>query len=432
MLFGAVMAISSIARGQEPPLAGEPSACDSIESAGDASQPMCDCLWCRPKLTNDWGGRRTALAAQGFTYDMYLTQFFQDVATGGREQDGEYGGKLDYLPSLDAGKLGLQEGLFVNVHAETRYGASVNKIDGLLTPSNIAMNFPNKEKNLSALTGFKVTQALSESFVVYAGKINTLDEYPLRYNGGPGLGGFMNTSLVFNPIAARTVVYSAAGVGFAVLSNLEPVFTCSIFDPEERATKGLEGLFSRGFVIVPNFTFGVKPGGMPGKYNFGGTYSNAKYRSVDPDAYLDFPIAPGTFPTETGSWSLYSNFYQSIWVEDQNPKRAWGLFGQFGISDGNPNPVRFVANGGVGGASPLPERTLDTFGLGYFYIGLSQNFKSLAAPILPQQDEYGVEYFYNYAVTPWSRFTADLQVARPSTVGLKTAVIPGIRWQVIF
>jgi porin len=121
-----------------------------------------------------------------------------------------------------------------------------------------------------------------------------------------------------------------------------------------------------------------------------------------------------------------------LWVDPCDEKRTWGVFGQFGISDGNPNPIRYVANGGLAGRSMLPCREFDTFGVGFFYLGLSSEFKALAAPILPQQDEYGVELFYNIAMTRWCRVTADLQVARPSTVGFDTAVIPGLRMEIVF
>lgn len=250
----------------------------------------------------------------------------------------------------------------------------------------------------------------------------------------------MNSSLVFNPIAARTIPYSAAGVGAAVLRDGEPLFTFTAFDPEERATKGLENLYARGVVLMPDLVLRGKPFGRPGVLNVGGTWSSAKYRSLDPAAYLniisqvlrDNPGQITRSPVETGSWSVYTNFYQSLWVDERDEKRTWGVFGQFGISDGNPNPVRFVANGGVGGRSMIPGRTLDTFGVGYFYLGLSGDFKAVTRPFNPQRDEYGVELFYNFAVTPWARFTADLQIARPSTVGVGTAIIPGIRFQMLF
>lgn len=403
----------------------------------------------RLRLTGNWGGARSCLAEHGLTFDLFATQFYQGVASGGREQEFEYGGKVDYLFNIDGGKLGLWKGFFVNLHAETRFGNDVNGVDGLIAPSNIAMSFPEKDRQITALTGLKLTQALSENFAIYAGKINTLDEYPLRYSPGlgtnkPGLEGFMNTSLVFNPIAARTIPYAAAGVGGAILEEGEPLFTLTVFDPEERAVKGLENLFTRGAVIMPDLVLRGKPFGRPGVLNLGGTYSNAKYRSFDPAAYLNLPLGEllaaegatedleGLGPQETGSWSVYANFYQSLWVDVSDEKRNWGVFGQFGLSDGNPNPIRYVANGGIGGRSMFTGRTLDTFGIGYFYLGLSENYKALTQPLLPQRDEFGAELFYNYAITPWCRLTGDMQIARPSTVEFDTAIITGLRLQLLF
>lgn len=432
---------SAVAWGQEPGAVGTPAA-DVLPAVElTPSNPYAGDLHTRLRATGDWWGHRSALADHGVTFDLFATQFYQGVASGGREQEFEFGGKLDYLFNLDTGKLGLWQGGFVNLHAETRYGTAVNNIDGLLAPSNLPLSFPEPDGSISSITGLKLTQALSEQAVVFVGKINTLDEYGFRYapalgTNRPGLEGFTNTSLVFNPIVARTVPYSAAGVGAAVLKDGQPLFAVTVFDPEERATKGLDDLFVRGVTIVPDLTLDVKPLGRPGRYNVGGTYSNSRYRSFDPAAYLRIPRElvrdDAASPKETGSWSVYANFFQSVWVDAADEKRHWGVFGQFGVSDGNPNPVRFVANGGVGGRSMIPGRTYDTFGVGYFYLGLSDNFKALARPILPQRDEYGVELFYNLAVTPWARFTTDLQVARPSTTGLGIAIIPGIRFQLLF
>lgn len=380
----------------------------------------------------DMLGARSWLAEHGIDYHFSATQFYQGVSSGGREQDWDYGGKLDYFIDLDAQKLGFGEGFFVSMHAETRFGESVNNHDGLLLPANIAMSFPDAQRHVTSITGLKLMQFLSESFLVFAGKINTLDEYALQLPGGPGLGGFMNTSMVFNPIAARTVPYAAAGTGFAFVKDFEPVFSFTVFDPEERATEGLEDLYARGVTIMPDFIFRVKPFGLPGIYNFGGTYSNSDYTSVDPSAWLgQLPEVPGA-PVENESWSLYFDFYQAIWANARNEKQHFGFFGQFGISDGNPNPIRYVANGGLGGMSTLPGREQDRFGIGFFYLGLSDNFKTLTRPFVPQRDEYGAELFYNFAITPHCWLTGDLQVARPSTIAFDTVIIPGLRLEMIF
>jgi porin len=381
-------------------------------------------------LTGDWGGFRTALKDQGFDFRLSLTQFYQDVTNGGRIQDGEYGGKVDGYVDFNGTELFGNPGLFVNIHAESRYGQDANNIDGLLAPSNIIMSFPEPGENITSLTGVKVTQALSENFALFMGKINTLDEFPLKYHGEPGRTGFMNTSLVFNPIAARTVVYSAAGFGAAYLQDGKPVAVLSIFDPEERATRGLDDLFERGYVIIPDFTLRTNIFDLPGTHNFGGTYSTASYRSIERASYLNLRFPSGG-ARENNSWSLYYNSFQALWADADNEEHAWGVFGMLGISDGNPNPIRYVANGGIAGQGVIPGRELDTFGVGFFYLGLSEEFKSLLPVIAPQQDERGVEIFYNLAITPWCRLTGDLQVVEPSTQRFDTAVIAGARLQIL-
>ena len=406
--------------------------------------PFTGDLWSRSRISGDWWGARSGLAEKGMTLDLFATQFYQGVASGGRQEAWEYGGKIDYLANLDGAKAGLWQGFFVSMHAETRFGNSVNNIDGLLAPSNIAMQFPDPNSDITSITGLKFTQALSENFAVYFGKINTLDEYPVRYGlfsqdpgmGRPGISGFMNTSLVFNPIAARTVPYSTAAVGAAFLSNGAPFLTCTVFDPEERAATGMQGMFSKGAVIVPDLILRTKFLDRPGVFNIGGTYSSSRYRSFDPAAYLSIPPAllldDAFTPLETGSWCVYTNCYQAVWVDSADETRTWGVFGQFGVSDGNPNPIAYTANAGVGGRSMMQNRKLDSMGAGFFYVGLSDSFKALSAPILRQQNECGVELFYNWAFTPASRLTLDLQVASPSTQAFDAVIIPGLRMQLLF
>jgi porin len=80
----------------------------------------------------------------------------------------------------------------------------------------------------------------------------------------------------------------------------------------------------------------------------------------------------------------------------------------------------------------MDDRELDRMGVGYFFENLSGNFKNLVSPVASLQDLHGVELYYNYAVTPWFRVTADLQVVDGVASRLDTAVIPGVRAQLIY
>jgi porin len=111
---------------------------------------------------------------------------------------------------------------------------------------------------------------------------------------------------------------------------------------------------------------------------------------------------------------------------------VWGIFGKFGLSDGNPNPIRWNAGGGISGTSPIPGRTRDTLGVGFYDLSISEALKRTATPLAPLQNEQGVELYYNAKVTPWFQFTPDLQIVRPFEKDVDTAVVVGFRAKLDF
>jgi porin len=125
-------------------------------------------------------------------------------------------------------------------------------------------------------------------------------------------------------------------------------------------------------------------------------------------------------------------FDQALWVDPTDKTRSWGLFGNAGISDGKPNPIKWSAILGVGGSSPLACRKLDTFGIAYYYLGFSDDFKDVARAITPVRDERGLELFYNVAVTPWCHVTTDLQVITPILERAETSLVLGLRAKIDF
>ncbi len=134
----------------------------------------------------------------------------------------------------------------------------------------------------------------------------------------------------------------------------------------------------------------------------------------------------------TGSWCLAYNFDQAVYVSPDDPQRKWGVFGNLGIADNNPSPIRWFASTGISGASPIASRNRDTFGIGYFYLGVSSELKNLAPALLPLGDEHGVELYYNMQVTPWCQITPDLQVISPFRDRADTSLLVGLRAKIDF
>jgi porin len=411
----------------------EPVAVATPEPA-PAPSPYAGSLMERSKVTGDWFGLRTDLAAKGLTFDGNITQFYQGITRGGLERSFAYGGHLDYFLNLDGEKAGLWKGFFVTLHGETLYGESANPYAGSILPISLGQILPAPNQNITALTGVKFTQFLSENFLVYAGKINLLDELKQPYATGRGYDAFMNTSFLFNPIFARSVPYSTYGAGFAVLKDMHPVFGLSVFDTNNTPTNsGFDTFFDNGVAIVGQVSLPVKLMGLPGHQGIIGTYSSGRYTSLDQTGFLNRLFTTGVGANrESGTWSVGYQFDQALVVSSDDPTKSWGLFGNAGYSDGNPNPIRWTANVGVGGSSFLPGRKLDTFGAGYFHVGVSSALKNLAPRLLPLRDEHGLEFFYNIAVTPWCHLTPDFQVVLPGRQRSETDVAVGIRAKIDF
>ena len=145
---------------------------DPTADPGPAAEVPCDCppaagaplpsfggpLCTRPTLTGNWGGLRTRLAERGITWDLYSTNFFNDVANGGNQESFQYRGRMDYLLNVDGQKAGLWQGSFINLHAESIYGQSINRYTGTIMPVSIAQLVPVPNGYVTALTGVKFTR----------------------------------------------------------------------------------------------------------------------------------------------------------------------------------------------------------------------------------------------------------------------------------
>jgi porin len=316
------------------------------------------------------------------------------------------------------------------------FGDNINRFTGTLLPVSLAQSLPNGDRSVTALTGVKFTQALSENFVLFAGKINTLDDFNQPFTGGArGVDGFQNTALLFNPVFIRTVPYSTLGAGFAVLDkNQEAVISGAVFDTNNTPTvSGFHTFFDNGVTVLGAVNLPTKFLGLPGRQGISGTYSSGTFFNLQPTPFNDRVEGIGLRnPTKQGSWSVAYAFDQAFYVAPDDPKRSWGVFGNLGWADSNPSPIDWAANIGVGGASPLPCRKLDTLGVGYFYTGVSDSLKQLAPRLLPLRDEQGVELFYNAAVTPWCHITPDFQVVNPARKRVDTVIFTGLRAKIDF
>ena len=373
-----------------------------------------------------------ALPQHGIVMENNVTQFYMGVVNGGQEQEFRYSGHGDYLLNADLSKLGGPQGLFLKVRAEHRFGESMAGTTGAILPSNVAADLPVVESEELYLTNVLFTQMFSENFGVFFGKLDTLDGDLNAFAHGRGIKQFSNVGFVATPIALRSAPYSTLGTGFVWLENGEPIFTFSILNPTDTArTSGFDELYEEGVVLVPELRLPTEFFGLPGHQLFGGTWSSRDYVALDQDPRIILPNVAIAEASE--SWSLYWNFDQYLYVDPCDSSRGWGVFGRAGIADADTNPLQWFLSFGVGGDSMITGREADSFGLGWYYAGTSEEIAPFVQAALGGLgDGQGVEMYYNIAVTKNLTITPDAQVIIPARDNVDTALLLGVRANLSF
>jgi porin len=266
-----------------------------------------------------------------------------------------------------------------------------------------------------------------------AGKLDTITNGDMNeFAHGKGGRGFLNLAFCFNPIAAITVPYSALGAGIVILPTSNPkefIITISVIDTEgDPGDAGFDTAFKGGTTYAAEARYTTHFFGMTGHHLIGGAYSDRAYVDLDQDLrniiIPDLPVQ-----TQSGSWFVNYNFDQYIYQPDPKVDRGLGIWGRFGGSDGVANPIHLFYSGGIGGKGLIPGRERDTFGIGFYY---AQTANARIPQRLNFGDGQGFEAYYEIALTPWARFTPDIQWINPSQRNESSAWVLGARLELDF
>lgn len=416
-------------------LATEQAAAESPKPAANTT-PYSGGLWDRTTLTGDWGGMRNDFAMKGITFDATLTQSWQKVVDGGTNKSGEYSARYNGTMHLDFQKMGLWRGGFLMVEVEGRYTeASANHNTGALMPVNMSDIYPEPGEKGEQLTVPAVvyTQFLSESLGLVGGKLDNIANCDKNeFAHGKGDTQFMNMAFNLNPALTLAAPPYTWGGGVIILPTQNPhewvVSAVGMKTLGEASTSGIDDIDSGPTTLAAETRLTTDFFGMTGHQLVGYAHSDKDFTSLDQN--LKGILIEGLpVGTRSGSWAAYYNFDQYVYEPDKGSGRGAGVFGRFGTTDGEANPVHYFASVGIGGKGICPDRPLDRVGIGYYYLWMANQE---APNSLGYGDTKGVEAFYNIALTKWVYLTPDIQVIDPSKISVDTAVIVGARLQMVF
>jgi len=277
---------------------------------------------------------------------------------------------------------------------------------------------------------------------VILGKLDTISGDANEFAHGKGDTQFLNLALNINPLTVVVTPYSTLGAGVILLPTKDPkaaIVNFSVLQTNGQAsTIGFDDLHSNQLTFAGEARVRTDFFGLTGHQLIGVEYSNKTFTSLDQS--LRFFTENRNIRKQDGSWNIYYNFDQYLYEPNKGSGQGVGIFGRFGVSDGNPNPMHFFVSFGVGGKGIIPSRPIDRFGIGFYYIDVGNpKFRTILGTRSFLRDEYGFEAFYNFAITPWLQLTPDIQVIRPaqkrvitSRKGIDTATVLGLRLQLLF
>lgn len=352
----------------------------------------------------------------GYSFVGNVTQFGMGVVSGGDADEPDifrFNGHGDYLLNADLHQLGCQEGLFLRMRVEHRWGSSLDPVNtGSALPPTLASNLPAGEDSVY-ITNFVLTQACSENFAVFGGKLNSLDADQNDFASGRGITQFSNAAFALNPVAIAVAPYSSLGAGVAYVEDAVPVAYFSVSNPiDTTRTFDLDDIYEEGVVLTAGIRKKTSCFGRKGHHSFSAFWNSRTFTEVALDARgsanvndLNLTLANA----KSGTYALLYNFDQYL-VEDSQG-RGFGLFGRFGNGDDEVNPVKNYFALGLGGNNMLVKsRRDDTFGVGWAYADMSDdaNLQALINNVT-LQDGQAVEAYYNIAMGTCAFLTFDYQ-----------------------
>jgi porin len=368
-------------------------------------------------------------AAQGleFSPSFRFTGYADTALEGSTDDDTRFSGRLDAFLAV----RNIWPGGSLNAQLEYVDGDPFIGLGsaGVFWPTNVHSAVPRRVSVNNAGLSLTFTHRFSESQSLTFGKFNVVelaDGTPLV--GGRGKGGFLYTGIAAPP----SFVFPPYVLGVNYAQSTERVnYSLLVYDAQNASGEGYwDDPFSDGITVNGTATYKAQFGGLPGFYSV-----NLVYSTEDATDFteLNDDVEDGSlFAAHAGRGFAALKFQQYLFQNPRDAEQGWGIFRQVGFGgDSNPLDNQFLL--GIGGNPPIAGRGDDRWGLAWSRFNWSDGYVlQRQADGGDLQDEWGVETFYEAAVTETFRIGANAMYVRPGDPAAEDLVQVGLRVRATF
>ena len=411
------------------------------------------------QLTADWGGARFKLAEDGIFFDLYSTTLAQGVTSGGKNRNSAVTQSLDAYLTFDTGRLGMWPGGAFQTTFQSRFGNNINGDAGSLSPVNTAAEWPIAgADNVGLVTEYFLFQAFSTQVTFLIGKFNPTNYVDGNFFANSYRYQFQNFSLKNNLMLGSYAPVSTWGAAVVWQPNKWFQHISAVVDPNASAENFADDFF-KDATLFQQFAFAYKIAERPGNLKLfwalntkdgGLRKTSTEFVTRSGRRIINFRDNLGS---RSSSFMFGANFAQYLFTiarednRDDSPRREYvpapglGVFGRLGVGPESENLISLFGSFGLSGVGLIPGREYDQFGLGWYYVGISSqlrdriNSSEVLTNVLTSDgaSENGLEFYYNFAITPAIQLTADVQyIFNPEFAREDHALVLGGRLQVAF
>lgn len=378
-------------------------------------------------LTGDWGGRRTELAAQGYTFFAYYNAIVAGNASGGIDAGTALAGDLYAGVTIDLGKAAGLSGWTFNLSGIDRSGSSIDdNVGGIYSVMQLVGGQTYFLYNLS----LEKTWANGE-YAFKFGRITATDDFA----GSPFYGYYLSNSIdgqiravLFDGVMT-SYPFAIWGARFQYTPNDRfrlkigaYQLTETMWDPDKH---GVDFTFrpSDGLSLMAQFEWSWKWATKPGHFNLGLNNVNFEMPNFNSDTTTDTFIR------------YYAQMDQQVTQEARGSDQGLFLFGTLAYTDQEaPALVPFQVSFGAQYVGPFAGRDQDRLIFGTTYGKLSEDYAAEQVA-LGQGDpnfEWIFELGYRVQVTKFAYFQPDIQyVHQPGGTGdIPDATVIGMQFGV--